>query len=45
MHARIAFREHEMVGVGEQMHLGRLAGVSEQLDRLLDRRDVIVRTV
>ena len=32
MHAGIAFREHEVVGVGEEMQLRRLAGVLEQLE-------------
>src|SRR5882724_690766 len=45
VHPRVAFREHEVIGVGKQMYLGRLAGMSEQLDRLIDRRDVIVGAV
>ena len=42
-HAGVALAEHEMVGVAEQVQLGRLAGALEQLDRLLGRRHRIVR--
>src|SRR5438309_2153269 len=45
VHSRVAFREHEVIRIGEEMQLGRLTGMAEQLDRLIDRRDVIVGAV
>src|SRR5882672_2363604 len=33
-HQRIPFREHEMVDVGDEMEIGRLARALEELDRL-----------
>src|SRR5262245_3198197 len=40
--AGIAFTEHEMVGIADEMQLGGLAGALEQLDRLLGRGDGVV---
>src|SRR6266508_5518874 len=39
----VAFREHEMVDVGDQVEIGRLARALEKLDRLLGRRHGVVR--
>src|SRR5258708_9433651 len=38
-HTGVALGEHEMIRIGEQVQLGRLAGMLEQPDRLLDRCD------
>src|SRR5215470_5675974 len=32
MHARVAFRKHEVIGVREEMQLRRLASVAKELD-------------
>src|SRR5262249_52952221 len=40
--AGIAFAEHEMIGIADEVQLSRLSGALEQLDRLLGRRDRIV---
>src|SRR5512139_2862419 len=37
--ADIALAEHEMVGIADEVQLGRLAGALEQLDRLFGGRD------
>ena len=44
-HAGVALREHEMIGLGEQVQIARLAGALEHLDRLLGRRHRIDRRV
>src|SRR5262245_24565567 len=41
-HARVVLTEHEMVGIADQMQLGRLSRALEHLDRLLRGRDRIV---
>src|SRR5882672_1744824 len=42
-HQRIAFGEHEVVDVGDQVEVGGLAGPGEQLDRLLGGRHRVAR--
>src|SRR5262245_23098137 len=39
----IAFREHEMIHVGHQVQVGRLAGTGEEIERLLGGGDGVVR--
>src|SRR5262245_14155730 len=40
--AGVAFAEHEMVGVADEVQLGGLPGALEQLDRLLGRGDGVI---
>src|SRR5262245_41536444 len=40
--AGIAFAEHEMVGIADEVQLGGLAGALEQLDRLFGRGDRVI---
>src|SRR5258708_1754128 len=44
-HALVALAPEEVIDAGDQVQLGRLAGVAEQLDRLLGRRDGVLRRV
>ena len=39
---RVRFGQHEMVGVGDEVQIGRLAGMTKKIDRLLGRRDRII---